>query len=202
VVGATVIAMDERSDDESLWTVVQPDSQLTRRSVVASGATVLAGGTAALVLGTESAAADVTVDAVDVQSATFDAKSVQPVVDAEIAYEYTYDDAQELLFEVSVADTVVASETLRTDSGSLAETTTLSGRVTDSDAWTESDFDAPQGGSIEREVTVTVRFAVLVNGTVAAEDSATDSAMIEVRWPADAAYAEVGGVVTFSNAEE
>jgi hypothetical protein len=162
---------------------------------------VLAGGTAALALGTESAAADVTVESLDVQSATFDAQSVQPVVNADIAYEYTYDDAQELRFEVLVADTVVASETLRTDSASLAETTTLSGRVTDSDAWSESDFDAPQGGSVEREVSVTVRFAVLVNGTAAASDEATDTATITVRWPADAAYAEVGGVVTFSNAE-
>ena len=191
----------ERPDDDSLWTVVQPETNLTRRRLLAGGGTILAGGTAAVALGTDTAAADVTVDALDVQSATFDAQSVQPVLSADIAYEYTYDDAQELRFEVLVADTVVATETLRTDSASLSETTTLSGRVTDSDAWSESDFDAPQGGSIEREVSVTVRFAVLVNGQVAAEDTASDTATITVRWPADAAYAEVGGVVTFSNAE-
>jgi hypothetical protein len=51
-------------------------------------------------------------------------------------------------------------------------------------------------------VTVTVRFAVLVNGSVAAEDSASVTTDVTVVWPKNAEYATVGGVVSFRDSEE
>jgi hypothetical protein len=124
------------------------------------------------------------------------------VVDASIAYAYQYEGAQELRFELLVGDSVVASETLRTSSASVEGETTLAGRVADADAWTLQDFAVDQGGETVREVTVTVRFAVLVNGSVAAEDSASVTTDVTVVWPADAEYATVGGVVSVRNSEE
>ncbi len=195
VVAATDMTTNDRGSDGA----VSLTSSLTRRRLASlAGVAVAGGGGVAYVSG--DASADVTVDELEVGDARIEAREADPVVTADIAYAYQYAGAQELRFEVLIGDDVIASETLRTSSDTLDETTTLSGRVADADAWALEDFAVARGGELTREVTVTVRFAVLVNGSVAAEDSASVTADVAVVWPEGASYATVGGVVSFSDA--
>jgi len=181
--------------------VVSLSGTLTRRRL-ASLAVAGAVGGGGLVYATRDASAQVSVDELKVDDARIESREADPVVDASIAYAYQYEGAQELRFELLVGDSVIASETLRTSSASVEGETDLSGRVADADAWTLQDFAVGQGGETTREVTVSVRFAVLVNGSVAAEDSARVTTDVTVVWPEGAEYATVGGKVSFRDCED
>jgi len=175
--------MNGNHSDE--WVVSNLNSGLTRRRAIGVVATVVGGGTGLAYAGSERGRAEVSVEEVDVSDATFEAPSVEPVVNATIAYAYRHDSPTELVFELLVDDSVVAGESLRTNSVELENDTDLSGRVVDSAAWDASDFAVENGERIEREVTVGVRFAVVENSEVMAEDTATDTATVVVEHPND-----------------
>jgi len=166
-----------------------------RRVLTAVG--VVAGGGAALAVAPEDARADVAVEEFAVSDATFEAESVTPVVDADIAYAYRADSVSELAFELLVGESVVAEDALRTASTELDETTQLSGEVLDADAYSQSDFASDAGAETTVTVDVGVRFRVLdADGDELAADSARDDATVEVVSPVGETHATIGGSAT------
>jgi len=153
-----------------------------------------------------SRAARVSVNSLDVASQTFEQETVTPVVNVQLGYEY--DAGQQpvdaLRFELSVADSVVASTDLRTSRVALSGDTTLAGRVSDADAWSAQDFTVDIGETVERTVSVGVRMAVLDgDNSVIVEDSVRDDAAITVTHPQENAWtATVGGTGTITDGEQ
>jgi len=86
----------------------------------------------------------------------------------------------------------VASEQLRTDMAEFENSTNLSGRVVESGAWAAADFAVERGETVEHDVTVGVRFAVIDGSEVVAEDSAEDVSTVVVESPLGDEYASVG----------
>lgn len=175
---------------------------VTRRRAIAGGATLLtAGGT--LVWVGDSASAAVTIDGWTVPDASFEAETVDPVVNADVKYRYDVGDAsiRALALELLVGDHTVASDELVTDRTSLESTVTLSGPLTDSDAWSASDFDVAVGESVSRDVTVAVRFAVLdTNDSELVTDRAEDTSTVTITHPQDSTYsATVGGSASITD---
>ena len=197
--------MSDRNDggpsDDRHWTVEQTQEHITRRRLL-SGIGVAGASTAALsIVATDTASAAVELGTLDAQSATFTGASAIPVLDATVRYEYSVSKADTTIVELSVGDSVVASEEQMTALVGSEGSTTLSGRVTDSDAWTESDFDAPTNGSVTRDVSVSVRFAVLSGGSVVASDTASATLPITVDNSGAEPQIRVGATVSVSNAE-
>lgn len=190
--------MTANDDSGNDWVV--STSQLSRRRVAATVGSVVVGVSGLAVAGSDIATADVAVGDVSVSDASFEAASADPVIEATIPYEYSVPAATQLEIELVVGDSVVASETLRTDTAELSNLTTLTGRVADSDAWSLADFDAPVGETVSRDVTVAVAFRVVNDGTIEAEDSAETTATVEVTNP-NTGTASVGLQASFSNAE-
>lgn len=171
------------------------DSYSRRRVLTAVG--VVAGGGAALAVAPEDARADVAVEEFAVSDATFEAESVTPIVDAEVAYAYRADAVSEIALELRVGETVVDETTLRTSSAELESSESLSGNVLDADAYSQSDFAPDAGGETTVTVAVGVRFAVLdADGDELASDRASDEATVEVISPRDKQYATIGGSAT------
>jgi len=174
-------------------------SPVSRRQALLGLGTLAVSGSGLAVVGTQQAsgAANVSVDSFTVSDATFEAESVAPVVELSLAYDYDVgvSGVSGLVFELAVGDSVVASDELTTDRTALSNTTDLSGRVTDADAWGSADFAPAVGKSVSRDVSVTVRFVVLDStGDVIVSDTATDSATVTVTHPQDSRLvAEVGG---------
>jgi len=160
--------------------------------MVAGLAAALAGGGGLTAVASEEAVA-VSVESLNVGNATFQAMQVDPVVDVEIAYEYAVERAEQVVLELRVGETVVAEESLRTSTTELSNTSELSGRVVRSGAWSASDFAVERGETVTRDVTVGVRLAVRADDSVVAEDTATDTATVEVAYPESAASASIGG---------
>lgn len=170
-----------------------------RRRVVAGLATLAAGGAGLSALG-HPARASVSIDSWTVPDASFEAEAVAPVADATIAYAFDVGSdtaVRALAFELLVDGHAVASDELVTETTSLENTTTLSGALTDSGAWSTSDFDVAVGESVAHDVTVAVRFAVV--GTDESEivtARAEDTATVTVAHPQQTEYtASVGGEV-------
>lgn len=183
------------------WVVEQTSEQLTRRRLL-SGIGVAGASTAALsFVGSDSASAQVELGTLDASKTTFEAASALPVLDAEIRYEYAVSAADSTVLELRVGETVVAEASQMTSLVEGSASTTLSAQVTDSDAWTAADFDAPTNGSVERDVSVSVRFAVLAGGSVVAADTAATTVPIVVDNTGSDPVVSVGGTVTVSNAE-
>lgn len=173
------------------WIVSNLHNGLSRRRVLAGVATVAGGGTAITLAASQSARAEVGVEDVSIQDASFEAEAVDPIVDVTVAYAYRYDAPTELHIELLVGDEPVASESLRTGRAELENTTTLSGRVVDAAAWELSDFRVAPNETVTRDIDVGVRFAVVDVDEVVAEDAASDTAEIEVTHP-DESVAQVG----------
>jgi hypothetical protein len=188
---------DDNTDDD--WTV-SLTNYLTRRRVVAAGGGAVAGLAGLAVASSREASADVSVDDVTVSDANFEAASADPVIEATIPYSYSVPSVTELIVELLVDGDAVASESLRTDTAELSNSTTLTGRVVDSSAWSLSDFDAVVGETVTHDVTVGVRLTVLDGETVQAEASAEQTATVEVSNPQQGT-ASVGLQASFSNAE-
>ena len=170
-------------------------SALSRRKALAGGATLLtAGGT--LVWVGDPVSAQVSVESFSVADAQFESDSVYPVVDVDVAFRYDVanEPIDHLHVGLAIGDTEVVSETLVTSESAYEGTTTLSGRVADSAAWSLQDFAPAAGESVEQTVDVTLTFAVRESDdSVIVEDSATDSATVAVTNPGAAASAVVGG---------
>ena len=182
---------DETDADD--WSVSNLNSGLSRRRVLLGTASVAVGATALQLVAGQNARANVSVEQVSIDDATFEAEAVDPVVDVTVAYAYAADSVSELHIELLVDGDAVASESLRTGSEELENDTDLSGRVVDADAWSAADFEVESGESITREIDVTVEFSVVDVDRVVASDSATDTAEIVVEHPNDD-HATVGMV--------
>jgi len=186
--------MQNESDD---WVVSNLNSGFSRRRVIGGSATVVGGGTVLALVGGQRARAEVSVDNVSVDDAAFEAEAVDPVVDVEVAYAYAADSVSELHIELLVDGETIADQSLRTSRSELENTTDLAGRVVDSDEWSSADFEVESGESVEYELEIGVRFSVVGDGRVIAEDSATDTATVRVAHPNDdsATVGMVGQIV-------
>jgi len=169
----------DSSDDD--WSIEL--SNLSRRRVIATTAGASLGLAGLAVGATGDASADVSVDDVTVSDASFDAESVDPVIEATIPFEYSVETISEVLIELQVGDSVVADEILNTTTTEADAETTLSGRVVDSDSWSASDFTVSEGQSISREVSVGVRLAVLDGDELLVEATGSDTATVAVEHP-------------------
>jgi hypothetical protein len=176
-------------------------SEYSRRRVL-TAVGVVAGGGATLAVAPEDARADVAVEDFSVSDATFEAESVTPIVDAQIAYAYRADAVSELSIDLTVGETVVDSESLRTSRAELDETTQLSGEILAADAYSQSDFEPDAGGETTVTVEVGVRFRVLdADGNELAADSARDDATVEVVSPVGETHATIGGSATIERSQ-
>lgn len=179
-------------------------STVTRRRVLATGASIIGAGSVGVygVTRTENARASVDVESFQVSDVTFEAQSVTPVLDATIAYDYSVKNASEIFIGLEAGGEQIASETLRTDSSELQNTTELSGNVLDSPAFDQSDFAVASGEETTVSVDVSVVFEVRYDSNVVASDSASDTASVEVLSPESGAYATVGGSASFRDGSE
>ena len=190
----------ERDTVDSDWSIVTKHA--SRRRALAAVGTVVGGGTALALVGSDAARAEVSVESFEVDDATFEAREVTPVIDAEIGYAYRADHVAELWIALLVGEEVVAEETLRTGSDELENTTDLSGRVLDSPDHTGTDFEVDAGETTSVTVDAGVRFEVRdSDGEVLASDEATDSATVDVVSPEDGTYATIGGTATIDDSE-
>jgi len=180
-------------------------SKLSRRRALAGVATLATAGGSLVVVG-EPAQASVSVDGLDVSDATFERESVTPVVDVSVSYQYdaSLEPVNALEFALLVDGTEVASDELITDKTALDGQTTLSGTVTDSQQWSESDFQPTVGEAVTREIQFTLEFRVVTSeGTTIVDDEASDTATVEVSHPQQSALvASVGGRGTIRAADE
>lgn len=155
------------------------------------------GGTSVVLIGSEDASAQVSVDSFSVADASFQAEAIDPVVDVTVAYDYDVGNSsvRELLLTLVVDGTDVAQSSLTTDRTTLEGEETLRGRVADSEQWSAEEFAPEVASSVERDVSVTVRFAVVgTDGETLVSDEATDTAVVSVSHPQESEYvASVGG---------
>lgn len=172
------------------------DSRITRRKAILGSATLVGGGVAVAALPND-ARASVAVDSLTVEDATFEAESVVPVVQADIGYEFAHPQVARLWIGLEVKGDVIASEQLMTGTTELRNSTTLSGRVTDSAAFSDADFTVARGESVTVDVPVTVSFEVRdSDGNALVSDSKSNTVSVEVVHPDDAEFAIVGGSVS------
>jgi len=187
-------------DSQRVESVVQ---HLSRRRLLAGSGVGLV-GVGGLVWASEPTHARVSVDALSIPDTSFESESVVPVVDLTLWYDYDAgtEAVSELVFVVKIGGDRVATTDLRTDRTTLSGETSVTARVTDSDSWRASDFAPSVGESVERDVTVTVRFEVQnSDGTALVSDTTSDDVTITVTHPQDnMLVAEVGGEGTVRTA--
>jgi len=161
-------------------------------------------GVGGLVWASDPTHARVSVDALSIPDTSFESESVVPVVDLTLRYDYDAgsEPVSELVFVVEIGGDRVAETDLRTDRTTLSGETNVTARVTDSNSWDASDFAPSVNESVERNVTVTVRFEVRdSDGTPLVSDTTSDDATITVTHPQDSTLvAEVGGEGTVRTA--
>lgn len=179
------------------------EKHITRRRAIASVAAVVASGGAVTALSTRPARAAVSVDSFGVEAATITAESPTIVATLECAYDYDTgnEPVSAVRFGFDIDGTEVDSSTLDTSTTAHSGTRTLSGDVTASDEWSQSDFEPAVGSEKSREVSATATLAILDDaGDEITADSATDANTVTVRHPQRSVYtAAVGGTVTFAN---
>jgi len=171
-------------------------STLSRRQAIAGGATLLtAGGTLVWVGG--GASAQVSVESLDIADASFEAESIDPVVDIEASYRYDIgtQPIKRVELALSVGDTEVVTESLLTSRTTADGTESLQGRVADSDAWALADFAVAVGESVEHTLSVTLTMTVVDrSGETIISDKATDEVVVSVAHPqANKWTAGIGG---------
>jgi len=160
--------------------------------MVASLGALATGGTL-LVVGGDTASADVTIGEFAAESATLES-GADPDLLADLAYSYAVPDGStvaELGFELRVGDSTIASATLETSATELKQSKSLRGRLADADAYSVSDFDVREETSFELDVSVW--FGVMNNaGETIADATASDTATLTIN---ASGQASVGGVV-------
>jgi hypothetical protein len=179
-------------------------SYLTRRRALA-GAGVLVASGGSVIVASDPASAAVSVDELSIPDESFTRGSVTPQLDVTAQYRYDAGSqpVERLRFRLLIDGEEIALTDLVTDRATLENSTTLSGVVTDAEAWSESDFAPDVAETVEREVTVGLEFAVLDReGSVIVKDSATDTAVVSVSHPQESKItASVGGTGEFSAAD-
>jgi len=171
-------------------------SHLSRRQALAAGAALVTAGGSLVVVG-EPASAQVSVEGLSVPDESFTRESVEPVVDVAVSYNYDAGTrpVERLRFGLTVGGTEVATEDLVTDRTTLSGETHLSGRVTDAEAWTATDFAPAVAEEVQHTLALGLSFAVVdTDGNTVVSDSASTEATVTVAHPQDSEYiAEVGG---------
>lgn len=182
-----------------------PNSRIvSRRRALAGVGTVATAGVGVLAFAPDPARAQVSVDSFAVSNADFEAESVTPVADVMIGYAYDVgsEAVSELRFALTIGGGEVATESLTTQATQLEGETNLSARLTESSAWSASDFAVAVGESVSREVTVGVSFEVADSGGVLVSDTAEDTATVTVSHPQQETWtATVGGSGTIRTPE-
>ena len=173
---------------------------LTRRRLVALTAGAAATGTAAVALGTDDAAATVSVDELSVDDGTFadEDPDPTPVLEVAAALEYRVDELDTVRVELLVGtdDTdreVVDTEVLDT---SVTETDTerdLSAPVTDAEPFDAAMFAPDPESTVSVDIHVALRLSIEHEGETVVDDLADDTATIEVTNESIALEATVGG---------
>jgi hypothetical protein len=173
-------------------------ASLDRRSVLVGAGSLAAGGGVVLASSDRAdAAADVELGSITLTGGSFEAAEVVPVVDVAVTYDFSVGsaDVATLRSELLVGESVIASEALTTDTTSLRNDTTLTGRITDADGYTAADFAPAVGETVSVEVPISVRFAVLDDaGDVLASDTVATTRTITVEHPRDSEYTAAIGV--------
>jgi hypothetical protein len=171
-------------------------SHLSRRQALAAGAALVTAGGSLVVVG-EPASAQVSVEGLSVPDKSFTRESVEPVVDVTVSYNYDAGNrpVEQLRFGLTVGGTEVATEDLVTDRTTLSGETQLSGRVTDAEAWSATDFAPAVAEEAQHTLALGLSFAVVdTDGNTVVSDSASTEATVTVAHPQDSEYiAEVGG---------
>jgi hypothetical protein len=175
--------------------------QLSRRAAVGAIAAAVGGGTVLVATTGDAEAAEVSVDELRVDDATFEAEQVDPVAEATVAYAYRYQGANEIRLWLGVDDSELASVDLSTSTDTAEGTETLTGRVVDASTYSLGAFATEPGETISRDVSFTVGIEVLENGTVTVSDETSQTATIEVTNPDDGEpYARIGGEIVIRDA--
>jgi len=168
-----------------------------RQALAGLSAVAFAGSGVAYISDDSRANANVQMDGLSIPDAEFTAKKVEPKVRVTVGYDYdaAMEPVNALGFTLSVGGSVVAEDKLVTDRTTLKGDTELSGRVTDSEEWSSSDFAPEVASSVSRELTVGVTFDVLDSRDESiVGDTASTTAEVTVSHPQKSKYtATVGG---------
>jgi hypothetical protein len=179
-------------------------AQLSRRRALAGGAALLTAGGTLVWVGSDTARADVTLDKLTIPDADFESTGIDPVVDVTAKYDYDTGQAavDKLRLTLTVGGDTVATEELVTEHTVLTGEADLSGRITDSEAWSDTDFAPAVAETVERTLTVGLTFAVVgTDGQAIVEDSVTEDVTVTVAHPQESQYvAAVGGTGTVRTA--
>lgn len=182
-------------------------SEMSRRHVLAGATALVTTGGALVVVGEPAkASASVSVDSLTVSDATFERESVRPILDVTAAFEFDVGDepVNALEFGLLVDGTEIASDELVTDAVAADGDTTLSGSVLESEQWSESNFTVGYGENVTNDLQITLEFRVVASdGAILAEDSAGDTASVNLSHPRESALiASVGGSGSIRSADE
>jgi hypothetical protein len=176
---------------------------LSRRRTLGAGAILFASG-GMVALTPDPVSASVSVDSLTVPDHSFTSESIVPVCGVVAAYEYNAADRpiKHLALTLAIDGDTVAREELVTDRQALSGETQLSGRITDSEAWSATDFAPEVGATVERTLSVGLTLEVVdTNDSVVVSDSAEDQTTVTVSHPQKTEYvARVGGEGTIRTA--
>jgi hypothetical protein len=179
-------------------------AQLSRRRALAGGAALLTAGGTLVWVGSDTARADVTLDELTIPDADFESEGIDPVVDVTAKYDFDVGQAavDKLRLTLTVGGDTVATEELVTEHTVLTGEADLSGRITDSEAWSDTDFAPAVAEEVSRTLTVGLTFEVVgTDGESIVEDSVTEDVTVRVSHPQESQYvASVGGTGTVRTA--
>lgn len=159
---------------------------VSRRKLIASGATLVAGGGAFAVLGSRRAEAAVDFTIPDETHSGEDGTVDDVTLSADGTYQWSHDGADAIALALAVAppDTTNWVEIDRLEKDVTREVGQgqfgLSGSVLAHPDWGVPDFSADAGETTTQAVAGRVAFEVLAGGETVAEDSATNTAQVAV----------------------
>jgi len=178
-----------------------------RRALAAVAGTAATGlGVTAVATDTADAQADIQLGALSIADGTHAAPdpTPSPIVetDARLVWSAETVDRVETTLGVGPSDSdteAIATDTIDALVSDGDTTRTLSGAVTDADAYTSGDFAPERESTIRETLTVALGLAIEHEGETLATDRVTDTATVTVENTADAVSVELGGdgVVTF-----
>ena len=160
---------------------------ITRRRAVALLAGASATGLGVAALGSEEAAAEITLEELAVADGTYAAEDPEPtpVVDLETRVSYRVDSISEwnIGLEFGPPGDVDFISVLNesTNATEAEQTRTLSAPLTDADAFDSDDFAPDAETSVEHDVEVVLTFSVLDGSETLVQTSVSDTATVTVQ---------------------
>ena len=159
---------------------------ITRRRAVAMLAGASATGLGVAALGSEEAAAEITLEELAVADETYAAEDPEPtpVVDIDARIQYRVDSISEWNISVELGPPgdvefleLVSEDTNATEA---EQTRTLSVPLTDADAFDSADFAPDAETSVEHDVEVVLTFSVMDGSETLVQTSVSDTATVTV----------------------